>query len=192
MFKIKDLMIKIIPEEGKMAEGQLAGCGDCTNCTVKCTACTDTPGCRGGCSDWFTCKGGSQVTAAGCGLTCAPNTCRVCTFVCTDECSACSQQVLTCKCTDSPTCRVGTCGYGSCNRTYGVEAGQPLTLENLAVLKAQLRQQLAAIEEQEKLAHESLKPATLEEAEALEKKLVEALDEIKAITADLKKKKKKA
>lgn len=187
MFKIKDLMIKIIPEEGKMAAEQPVGCGDfmtcggCTNCTGDCTACTNTRQCLGGCSDLYTCKGGSRAMA-GCGLTCAPNTCRVCTVVCTDECSACSQQVLTCKCTDSPTCRVGTCGYGSCQRTYGVaEAQQQLTLENLAVLKAQLRQQLAAVEEQEKLAHESLRPASLAEAEALEKKLIEALDEIKTI-----------
>ncbi|MBZ0167957.1 MAG: hypothetical protein K8F29_00770 [Kofleriaceae bacterium] len=65
-------------------------------------------------------------------------------------------------------------------------------MENLAVLKAQLRQQLAAVEEQEKLAHESLRPASLAEAEALEKKLIEALDEIKTIKAGLKKKEKKA
>jgi hypothetical protein len=69
-----------------------------------------------------------------------------------------------------------------------VEAGQSLTLENLAVLKAELQQQLAQVEKREKEVQQSLTPASLEEAEALEKKLIEALDEVKAIKAGFKKK----
>jgi len=136
MFKIKDLMITILPE----AQGAVAAqCYPPTDC--RCTnACT--PPCSAGCSD--------------------------CTI-----CSACTG------------CTPHACTGGTLPPRQ-----QPLTLEGLAVLKAQLRQQLVAVEQQEKAAHESLAPASLEEAEALEKKLVEALDEIKTIKATFKKKKK--
>lgn len=48
---------------------------------------------------------------------------------------------------------------------------------NLSALKAQLKQRIAEVEAVEK----SLEPQSLEEAEALERKLVEALEEVRRI-----------
>jgi acyl-CoA thioesterase len=53
------------------------------------------------------------------------------------------------------------------------------TPENLATLKAQLQQALAQVEGQERAMEESQKPQTVEEAEALEQKLVEALEDLR-------------
>ena len=51
---------------------------------------------------------------------------------------------------------------------------------NLAILKDQLKQALAEVERQEKIMAEIESPQTLEEIEALEQKLKEALEEVKA------------
>lgn len=52
--------------------------------------------------------------------------------------------------------------------------------EELSVLKEQLRRTLAQIEEQEGALETKMGPRTLEEAEALEEKLKDALEELKA------------
>jgi hypothetical protein len=79
-------------------------------------------------------------------------------------------------------CRVCTNSTGATD--WLICAANP---EGLAELKAELQQQLANIDEQEKLVKKNLAPASLEQAEMLEKKLVEALDEVKSVKARLKK-----
>jgi hypothetical protein len=60
--------------------------------------------------------------------------------------------------------------------------GQP---EDLAVLKAQLRQALAQVEAQERVQSEMMRPQTLDEASALEEKLEAALEEVQARKEEL-------
>jgi hypothetical protein len=61
-------------------------------------------------------------------------------------------------------------------------AAQNMAAENLPLLKEQLKAQLAMVEEAEK----QLVPQNLQQAEALETKLKEALDEVQQIKAKLK------
>lgn len=53
------------------------------------------------------------------------------------------------------------------------------------MLKEQLKQQLAALEEQEKANEESMKPQSLAEVDDLQQKLQGAMDELKARRAEL-------
>ena len=59
-------------------------------------------------------------------------------------------------------------------------------------MKEQLKQQLAEVEKQEQSAAESLRPQTVAEVDELQKKLQEALDELKARRAELAQKEKAA
>jgi hypothetical protein len=70
----------------------------------------------------------------------------------------------------------------------GCEIPDPGPID-LASLKEQLQQTLTQIEEQERLDAQALSPQTVDEAEQLEKKMTEALAEIKRVKEDLRKKK---
>jgi hypothetical protein len=59
------------------------------------------------------------------------------------------------------------------------QVGMVANPQNLAELKAQLRQSLAQVEAQEQAIAESMKPQTVEESDMLEQKLTEALDELR-------------
>lgn len=61
-------------------------------------------------------------------------------------------------------------------------------VEQLAVLKAQLKVAIADIENREKLVEESLEPKTTAQIEELEAKLEEALTELRRRKAELKEK----
>jgi DNA repair exonuclease SbcCD ATPase subunit len=61
----------------------------------------------------------------------------------------------------------------------------------LGILKAQLRQALKDVEQQETLLAETLKPQTLAEVDNAEKKLKEALEELSRRRAELQKADKK-
>ncbi len=61
-------------------------------------------------------------------------------------------------------------------------------LSDLATLKEQLRQQLALVEQHEQAVHAAAKPQTVEEAEALHQKMQDATAELQAHIDDLKKK----
>lgn len=63
----------------------------------------------------------------------------------------------------------------------------PEQLTSLAELKAQLKKQLAAVEEHEKATAESLKPQTVAEVDDLQAKLQAALEELKSRRAELEK-----
>jgi hypothetical protein len=88
----------------------------------------------------------------------------------------------------------GGCGDISCGDTFDTigtvsddcDPDQPAKRSaNLAVLKAQLKQHLAAIEEHEKATNESLKPQTVAEVDDLQKKLQAAMEELKARRTEL-------
>jgi len=57
--------------------------------------------------------------------------------------------------------------------------------ERLAALKAQLQEQIKAIEQQERIMTQASRPQTVEEAEALEKKLTQQLEELRSHKATL-------
>jgi hypothetical protein len=57
-------------------------------------------------------------------------------------------------------------------------------------LKDQLKQQLAAVEKQQSATEESLRPQTVAQVDALQKKLEAALDELKARRTELEQKSK--
>lgn len=82
-----------------------------------------------------------------------------------------------------------TCPGGSFV-TPGPDPGPVEIASTLEELKAQLKQQLAAVEEQEKATAESLKPQTVAEADDLQAKLQGAMDELKARRAELEKQEK--
>jgi hypothetical protein len=60
----------------------------------------------------------------------------------------------------------------------------------LAALKDQLKRQLADVEKQHSAAEESLRPQTVAQVDALQKKLEAALDELKARRTELEQKNK--
>ena len=82
------------------------------------------------------------------------------------------------------------CG-GSIDPTFVNQGGViPTTHDEINILREQLKQQMVALDEHEKALNEQLQPSTLEEADALEKSLTEALAEVKVQKEKLKKQKK--
>ena len=153
MFKIKDLMIKVLPGAEGATEPR-EGCNVPSTCG-DCSACTEGSNpCPGG----FTCDWGTFCDYTVCGGTC----------VCTD-------------------CSYPSCGH-TCTPLDTKPQGRRRVTGNLWELKAALKRQLASIEAQEQLSEQVLKPRTLEEAEALEQKLKEALEELQDIKKQLSKK----
>jgi hypothetical protein len=146
-FKIKDLMINIMPEAGP-------GQGDCF-CTIG--PCSDA-GCTGPCS--VGCTPAASLTQ---------QTCQGCI------------PFLGTPIFETPF--LGTPVFAT-PATFGI-AGQ---LQELTLLKAQLKRALQQIDAQERSAQAQMEPKSLEEVEILETKLSEALDEVRARKAELEKK----
>ncbi len=179
-FKVKDLMIAVLPEAGQPGQESqlvcnptLCVCTRCTECTLcsgcTCTGCTQCTGCTG-CTPCTDCTGCTACT----------NGCTVCTFNsgcggascgCTGAtgCNICSQACTAC--TDL------TCGGFASKAPLESLVAQP---ESLALLKEQLRSAMAQVEEQERALDERMAPQSLADVDALEKKLLEALDELRA------------
>ena len=186
-FKLRDLMINVLPEQGKTA-CICASRGVVTICECASLALTEC-----GCS---------RFTATGCfclthnAVSCHPYPSNVC---------ICSHVVSCTACTANPSCAgcsvVISCVH-ACSQIASICAGgtrQPFTITGptdpgpeqtattLAELKDQLKQQLAAIEEQEKAVAESLKPQTVVEADDLKQKLEQALEELATRRTELSK-----
>jgi len=179
-FKVKDLMINVLPAAGEAlpciqgtlpcAQGPIfcthvTVCGLCTNHTCGCTRCTVILSC--GCTA-LTC-GCSRCTAF---LSCG------CTVISRFGCSVLSA------CTP--------CGSAISQITPpgpGIPGpGPESSFETLTALKAQLKQQLAEVESQQKAVEESLRPQTVAEVDELQSKLEAAIEELKARRAELTKK----
>jgi len=172
-FKVKDLLIGLPTDLNKICIANTTACPSPS--LVQCPNHTYTT---------VTCFGCSWITPH-CGIT--PVTCGI-----TPHCGI---TLVTCGIT--PHCGITpvTCGHSiPCGGGSQTPCGgsrtpfeQPATLEEIAVLKVQLKQELQNLEEQERQVNEQLKPKTLDEATLIETKLNEALAEIKAIKDQLKK-----
>ncbi len=64
----------------------------------------------------------------------------------------------------------------------------PYAANELAILKAELQQTLAQVEAQEEAMKERMRPQTLAEAQVLEEKMVQALEELRRQKEELQKK----
>jgi hypothetical protein len=84
-----------------------------------------------------------------------------------------------------PTASAEAAAEGACP-TASAPAESALGPEGLAALKQQLQQALAQVEEQERALEASYRPQTLAEAEELEARLREALEELQQHKEDLK------
>ena len=204
MPKIKDLGITVVPEQFRPPEIGGAGCGvtSCTDCTTQpfsicgtspgpggCGNCTPNPmsnclqGSRFGCTDCTT-----QAFSI-CGTTCGVTYCTDCT---TQPFSICG----TTRVTGTVACRLQSrfptvldlttpCGGSFVGPGTLRQGGGGLRLEDIAVLREQLNEQLKALDELEK----SLGPQSIEEVEAREKQLNDELSKLKSIRTQLGKKK---
>ena len=160
-FKIKDLMIDVtsIPKPclGGTLCAQPSICGSCSHFVT------------GGCC------GGSLALS-------------VCGFQCShlhSICQGCSIALTNC----TPHCtNVGSvCGFASNPCPGSIHTTTPYQVEvDPAILKEQLKAALVAVEEREKQINESLAVKTLADAELLEGKLSEALEEVKRLKKTLK------
>ena len=129
---------------------------------------------------------------------CSANVCSA------HPCSALACSVVICSahaCSAVAACTVRVCSVipSICNNptlvtcpggsfvTPGPDPGPVEMATTLGELKAQLQQQLAAVEEQEKATAESLKPQTVAEVDDLQAKLQGAMDELKTRRAELEK-----
>src|SRR5262249_5903661 len=93
-----------------------------------------------------------------------------CTVICTQMCTICSE--ITCTgCSHKPT----TCHPVSILPPQEGEAA----LSSLAALKDQLKQQIAAVEEQEKAIDATLQPQTVSQVDQLLAKLQDAMEDLK-------------
>jgi len=174
--KIKDLGIKVIPETMRPPEANGgAGCG---GFTVNCIGCTNNP----------------TFIPTPCACTNITNPCIGCTQNLTIQqcplhsihpCLGCTMVISNpCLCTHlgSIPCRWGSggCGFspvcgGSIEPTI-VQDPNVLTLDQVATLRNQLQQQIAALDEHAK----TLGPKTAEEIDAREKQISEELAQLKA------------
>jgi len=206
MPKIKDLGITVVPEQFKPPEigggGGCIGGTFCTDCTTQqFSICGTSPG---PCTDCTT-----QAFSI-CGTTCGPRTfgCTDCTTqafsICGTTCGAsfctdCTTQAFsicgTTRVTGTVACRLGSrwptifdlttpCG-GSFVGPGTIRPGGGLRLEDVQQLRAQLNEQMKALDEYEK----SLGPQTIEEVEVREKQLNDEMAKLKSIRASLGKKK---
>lgn len=81
------------------------------------------------------------------------------------------------------------CGAFTVEGPGPVGPGDPVEwVEQLAILKAELKEALEEVERQESAAEEALKPRDLGEVEELESKLKEALTELERLKKELKQK----
>jgi len=178
--------------------GDSIGCGVSQICGVCSNFCSD---CTDGCTD--TCQPCTFEVTNPCGactnLTCGP-TC-ICSNNCTLTCGPC-----TAVCTQACT---GTCHYGSCagcsiaiTCARSCPAGGTFVLPEQFVaqmapgelqrLKTQLRATMQQVSQREKVLAAAAEkgaivPQTVEQVDALEKKLSEALEELRQRRAELQK-----
>ena len=168
-FRVHDLMINVLPEGGQAGLGCRVGTNcanitlpDCFGQTMACPAGTLVCGVS-------LCAGGSRCT----GVT-LPWGAANC------DAGACSLVPCTGDCTHNY-CSV----TGSCEKSLQRQLTPEAHLQELAALKDQLQRALADVEEREQALGEALKPTTLEEVTALETKLEEALQELRARKSEL-------
>jgi hypothetical protein len=177
-FKIRDLMISVLPST---ARRDPEGCNICTGTTGElftvggCNVCTGTV--PTGRNADFGCRTCTGTTGGAC------QGCPACTGTTGDYgCPACTGTTN------------ALCAHAAVLAACGICTGVSPALgdrrpEALALLRQQLEGLLAEVAAEEKRLTEASFPKTTEEAEDLEKKLEEALAEVRSRKAGLKKKK---
>jgi hypothetical protein len=192
--------------------GDSEGCGDCTDscgdtcdctdtcgdtcggCTETCGGCTDSCGactnCTGTCGCTQTCGQCSVAHTNVCGA------CTQCTGGCTATCKACTH-VHTVICQHGTICRLATCAGTCMNKTCGASLKQSpnisgMNAQALARLKDQLRTTMQQVGRREqalaaRVEANAIEPKTVEQFDALETKLTEALEELRARRTQLQK-----
>jgi len=113
-----------------------------------------------------------------CGFTCGFHTCFGCTIWVTNICRVGPTFV---------TCQFATCGV-TINPGPTIQVDPEGVSNQLAAVKAQLQQELAAIETQEKAMADALRPQTAEDVEELQGKLRDAIAELDKQKQELQKK----
>jgi hypothetical protein len=188
-FKIRDLMVSVrpgwcgpTPEQPLECEGSCDGCSD-TVCGGRSIGCG-----FGGCS-FFTCAESCEVCSACTAVTCGH--CSHCTATCGHSCGHCSGGcTATCQGATHPPPALLCAGTGCIASDPGVITR--MAADDLAVLKNQLRIAMQQVDRREETLRAAaqgaaLQPQTISEVDALEKKLSEALDELRARRAELQK-----
>lgn len=213
MPKVKELGITVIPEGFGPVEMGPGGCGctnvtnPCNNCThiwtfaarpqVQCTDCTYVPysicGTTPGRAAQPECTDCTFVPYSICGTT--PQTqCTDCTFIPASICGT-TPRTLGPQCTDCTHVPFSICGTTPrqpvdpitpvCAGSRAPDARTPqLTREQIAQIRAQLQQQLAALDEAEK----ALLPKSVEELDAREKELTAELERLTSLRKELNRK----
>jgi len=170
--KIRDLGIKVIPETMRPPEVGGGGCGctalsACGGFTVNCIGCTQNP----------TVQPCAFHTIQQCPLhTIRP--CFGCTIVISHPC-ACTH-IASIPCWGSGGCGFSPVCGGSIDPTV-IQDPNVLTLDQVATLREQLQQQIAALDEHAK----TLGPKTAAEIDAREKQLNDELAQLKARRKDI-------
>ena len=177
-FRVSDLMINV-------GEGTGGGCNLITECgevTFLCVedtqGCAFTENCRctihTACGDELTCQCSvcTPCSARTCGCTCTA--CSVCT-VCTVHTCGCTRCSVRTFCTPYSVCGISI----GCTPTFAPSVSGGLTPEHLGRLKEALRSRLEELEAHEQRLKERMQPQTLEEVDQLEKKMTEALEELR-------------
>jgi hypothetical protein len=132
------------------------------------------------CNPTFICRLGCTGLTQVCGFYCTFITHDTCRFNFTNICGFANTHI---------TCVLGSCvGYSEITTwTWQLTTPQVGGVEQFGALKEQLKAALEAAETQEKAMQDSLKPQTTAEVDMLEKKLTEALEDLHARKAELKK-----
>ncbi|REF99919.1 hypothetical protein DFJ67_5965 [Asanoa ferruginea] len=155
VFKVRDLMINLLPEGG----GPLPRCPGVSLPNCAANSCFN-------------------VSVIGCGVTCPAITrCTHGTLI-ADTCPASSCYNYTCEVTNFSR----GCGQGYTCLMPGEGIGQA---EDLTLLKQQLRLALEQVEAQEAARDEAERPQTIEEVDQLTERLNDALDELRRRRVEL-------
>lgn len=167
-FKLKDLMITLLPPAGAAEVCPTASAPEARFCPT--ASATDPRLCTPGSVRVVYCPPGSLPVLV------LPAPAPLCPTASAGFCPTASAEAAA-----EEAAAEGVCP------TASAPAESALSLEGLAALKQQLQQALAQVEEQERALEASYLPQTLAEAEELEARLRGALEELQQHKEDLKK-----
>ena len=148
-FRVRDLMINLLPEGGHLPPCRVVTLPDCAYNTGNVVDCAISI-----CPTVSRCVQVTLLGAPGCGADGGTS------------CDACATK--------------GTVTTGGCKPGTGFIADTGQYLQDLAILKAELKATLSQVEAQERAFGDSLRPQTLDEVQQLEEKLTGALEELLA------------
>jgi len=176
-FRVRDLMINLGEGSGGVCE-IITNCGGVTELCVENTqGCAFTQNCN--CTIQTcgpdSCGACTPCSAVSCGCTCTA--CSVCTAC--SGCTACSVVTRGCR-------AHSLCGHTiQCTPTFVQADPGVLQVEHLQALKDELRATLARVEAQEKNLSHHQQPQTLTQVDEIEKKLTDALEEVRQRRTEL-------